>query len=94
MQIKPGIRPNVSNADGIERTPKPIFVFIIRATVPSQPTCTFINCILLDREEEIWNGNIHHDSSARLQRYCRRHRMGCGRMGLYFARSQCGGDLG
>ena len=38
-QISPGISPNASKADGIDRTPRPICVFIMRATVPSQPSC-------------------------------------------------------
>jgi hypothetical protein len=36
--MTPGTKPSVSNATGIERTPSPIWVFIIRAAVPSHPT--------------------------------------------------------
>lgn len=42
-QMMPGIRPNVSNAEGIDRTPRPIMVFIRRATVPIQPTYKYKN---------------------------------------------------
>ena len=37
-QMTPGIIPNESNVVGIARTPRPIWVFIIRTIVPVQPT--------------------------------------------------------
>jgi hypothetical protein len=37
--MMPGIIPSVSKTRGIESTPSPICVFIIRIAVPIQPTC-------------------------------------------------------
>jgi hypothetical protein len=36
--ITPGITPKELKATGIERTPRPIWVFIIRTEVPNHPT--------------------------------------------------------
>lgn len=47
--MTPGTNPSVSKATGIERTPSPICVFIIRAAVPSHPTygqCQLANLVL------------------------------------------------
>lgn len=37
-QMTPGTIPSEFNADGMDRTPRPIWVFIMRATVPKKPT--------------------------------------------------------
>jgi len=37
-RMTPGTMPSVSNTDGNDKTPRPIWVFIIKPAVPSQPT--------------------------------------------------------
>ena len=37
-QITPGTMPRAFKADGMARIPRPIWVFIMRATVPKKPT--------------------------------------------------------
>lgn len=42
-QMRPGMSPRVSNVAGIDKTPRPICVFIMSATVPTHPTCPLVS---------------------------------------------------
>lgn len=58
--IMPGIIPKVSKTNGIESTPSPICVFIMRIDVPIHPTYVWCKdwCIMGNRECNLHLGTI------------------------------------
>lgn len=51
-QIIPGMRPRTLNAEGKDRTPRPIWVFIMSPAVPTQPTWNLLACEELGKDKK------------------------------------------